>query len=98
MAAGLPVVATAVGAIPHFVKDGEDGFLIAPRRPEELAERVCCLLADQALRARIGARVRERAVREFSIEAGCARVAEVIRETLGDVPAVVPDPEPGARR
>ena len=98
MAAGLPVVASAVGAIPHFVKDGEDGFLIAPRAPEALAERVCRLLADRDLHARIRARVRERAPREFSIEAGCARVVAVIRETLGDAPAGVPDPEPGGRR
>ncbi|MEO8009169.1 MAG: glycosyltransferase family 4 protein, partial [Betaproteobacteria bacterium] len=34
MAAGLPVIATAVGAIPDFVKDAEDGFLIAPRMPQ----------------------------------------------------------------
>ncbi len=31
MAGGLPVIATAVGAIPDFVKDGENGFSIAPK-------------------------------------------------------------------
>ncbi|MEO5878573.1 MAG: glycosyltransferase family 4 protein, partial [Candidatus Eisenbacteria bacterium] len=67
MAAGLPVIATAVGAIPDFVKDGEDGFLIPPRDPAAIADRVGRLLEDEALRRRMSDRVRERAPREFSI-------------------------------
>jgi glycosyltransferase involved in cell wall biosynthesis len=82
MAAGLPVIASAVGAIPDFVEDGEDGFLIAPRAPLELAERVCRLLGDGEMRLRISQRVRQRAPREFAIEIGCARVAQAITETL----------------
>jgi glycosyltransferase involved in cell wall biosynthesis len=83
MAAGLPVVAAAVGAIPDFVKDGEDGFLVTPGNPPELADRICRLLDDDSLRRRIGERVRERARREFTIEIGCGKVAAVIKDALG---------------
>jgi glycosyltransferase involved in cell wall biosynthesis len=86
MAAGLPVVASAVGAIPDFVKDGEDGFLIAPGDAAALADRVCRLLGDEPLRARMSARVRARAPCEFAIEVGCARVAEVARSLLAGSP------------
>ncbi len=79
MAAGLPVVSSAVGAIPDFVKDGEDGLLVPPRDPEALAAAVTRLLDDEPLRARMSARVRERAPREFAIEVGCGEVAKVIR-------------------
>lgn len=82
MAAGLPVVVTAVGAIPDFVRDGEDGFLVAPKNPPELADRICQLLGDESLRRRMGERVRQRAARDFAIEIGCERVAEVIRDAL----------------
>jgi len=82
MAAGLPVIATAVGAIPDFVKDGEDGFLIAPRAPLELANRVCRLLGDDDLRLRMSQRVRQRAPREFAIEVGCSEVAQAITDAL----------------
>jgi glycosyltransferase involved in cell wall biosynthesis len=82
MAAGLPVVATSVGAIPDFVRNGEDGFLVAPKDPAMLADRICRLLDDEDLRRRIGERVRERAPREFAIEVGCGRVADVVREVL----------------
>jgi glycosyltransferase involved in cell wall biosynthesis len=82
MAAGLPVIATAVGAIPDFVKDAEDGFLVEPRNPVMLADSICRLLDDEGLRQRIGTHVRERAPREFAIETGCGKVAQVLRETL----------------
>jgi len=83
MAAGLPVIATAVGAIPDFVKDGEDGFLVTPKVSSALADRICRLLGDEGLRRRISERVRARAPREFAIEVGCGKVSEVIRDVLG---------------
>ena len=91
MAAGLPVIATAVGAIPDFVKDGEDGFLVAPRKPSELAERICRLLDDERLRRRISERLRERAPREFAIEIGCGKVLDAAKDALRSSPAAVPE-------
>ena len=92
MAAGLPVIAAAVGAIPDFVQEGEDGFLVAPRNPTELADRICLLLGDEELRRRISERVRERAPREFAIEIACRKVIDVakdaLRSTSGAVPAL----------
>ena len=94
MAAGLPVVVTAVGAIPDFVKDGQDGFLVTPRNPPELADRICRLLGDESLRRRMGEHVRQRAPREFAVEIGCERVAEVIRGALRNAAAVVTSRSP----
>jgi len=91
MAAGLPVIATAVGAIPDFVKDGEDGFLVVPRKPSELAERICRLLDDESLRRRISERLRERAPREFAIEIGCGKVLDAAKDALRSSPAAVPE-------
>jgi len=98
MAAGLPVITTAVGAIPDFVKDGEDGFLVAPKAPLDLADRICRLLDDEGLRHRISERVRARAPREFSIEVGCGKVTVVIRDVLGSTAAAMPDPDLRGRR
>jgi glycosyltransferase involved in cell wall biosynthesis len=91
MAAGLPVIATAVGAIPDFVKDGEDGFLVVPRKPSELAERICRLLDDESLRRRISERLRARAPREFAIEIGCGKVLDAAKDVLRSSPAAVPE-------
>ncbi len=98
MAAGLPVIATTVGAIPDFVKDGEDGFLIAPKNPHMLAHSICRLLEDEGLRQRISKRVRERAPREFAIEIGCGKVANLAKDMLLRMPAAKFNPDFRGRR
>ena len=69
MAAARPLVATRVGGIPELVADGESGFLVAPRAPAEIAERLVQLLQDSALRARMGAAGRLAAERKFDLSA-----------------------------
>jgi len=63
MAAGLPVVATSVGATPEYVEDYKTGFLVSPARPELLAEKIHLLASQPDLRDRLGqaalSRVRE---------------------------------------
>jgi glycosyltransferase involved in cell wall biosynthesis len=59
MAAGVPVVAAAVGAIPELVADGVSGFLTAPGDKASLARALRRLLVDRDLAARIGAAARE---------------------------------------
>jgi len=49
MACGLPVVATNVGGIPEFVKNGVNGLLVAPENPYELRKAIKRLLTDPAL-------------------------------------------------
>lgn len=60
MAYGRPVVATAVGGIPQLVEDGRTGFLVPPGDAEALREALERVLADPALRRRLGSAGRER--------------------------------------
>ncbi len=53
MAAGLPVIATRVGGIPDFLKDGETGLFCEVQNPKSIAEKVTLLLSDTALRVKI---------------------------------------------
>lgn len=54
MAAGKPVVSTAVGEIPNIVEEGKGGLLAPPASPPKLAQALGRLVADQDLRARMG--------------------------------------------
>jgi glycosyltransferase involved in cell wall biosynthesis len=54
LAAGQPIVATAVGGNLEVVSEGENGFLVPPDDPEALATRMLTLLKDPALRATMG--------------------------------------------
>jgi glycosyltransferase involved in cell wall biosynthesis len=69
MAAGRPVVATAVGGIPEVVVHGETGLLVPPGDPVALAAALHELLAHPERARALGARGRERACKHFSIEA-----------------------------
>ena len=67
MAAGKPVVATAVGGVPELIEDGETGILVPPRNPEALAQGILRLAKDASLRQRMGKAARERAQERFDI-------------------------------
>jgi glycogen synthase len=54
MAAGRPVVTTAVGGAADAVRDGTTGFLVRPREPEALAAAIERLLRDPELRRAMG--------------------------------------------
>lgn len=54
MAAGLPIVSTTHGVMPHLLRDGVNGFLVGPRDPAALAERIERLAKDPTLRAAVG--------------------------------------------
>ncbi|MBM3864694.1 MAG: glycosyltransferase family 4 protein [Verrucomicrobia bacterium] len=53
-AQGLPVVAHAVGGVSEAVADGQTGLLVPPDRPEDLTAAFARVLADGALRRRLG--------------------------------------------
>jgi len=53
MACGVPVVATDVGGNPYLVRDGETGFLVPPKRPDLLAEKIR-ILENRELARRTG--------------------------------------------
>jgi glycosyltransferase involved in cell wall biosynthesis len=72
-AAGLPVVATAVGGVAEAV--GDDAVLVAPGDPEAAAEGLRRIAADESLRRRLAEGGLER-LRQHTLEAECARVAE----------------------
>lgn len=66
LAAGLPVIATDQGAIAESVIDGQNGFIVGGRRPDEIANRLRLLIDDTALRQRFGAASRSRYLKEFT--------------------------------
>jgi glycosyltransferase involved in cell wall biosynthesis len=65
MAAGLPIVATAIGGTPDVVADGETGLLVPPADPAALAGAVAALLADPARRHCLGQAGRQRVEERF---------------------------------
>lgn len=82
-AAGKPIVTTNMPGCREVVPDGSNGMLVPPRDPSALASAMARLVADPALRARMGARSREIAVAEFSDATVVGRTIGVYRDLLG---------------
>ncbi len=64
MAAGLPVVSTALGGVPEMVQEQVTGLLVPEHQPATLADAMGRLLVDQALAMSLG-------------EAGCRRASDL---------------------
>jgi glycosyltransferase involved in cell wall biosynthesis len=68
MAAGLPVVASAVGGLLDLIQHGRTGLLIEPGNPAALADALRRLLTNQTAAARIGEHARAHVQQRYSFE------------------------------
>lgn len=68
MVMGVPVAATSAGGPPELVRDGEDGLLLPPRRPDAWAEALEPVLRDGPRLRAMGAAAEARARHEFGLE------------------------------
>ena len=65
MAAGRPVVATRVGAVPGMVEEGRTGYLVDAGDAQGVAEALARLLADPHRAAAMGARAAQIAQQRY---------------------------------
>lgn len=84
MAAGVPIVASAVGGIPH-VLSAREALLVPPDRPDALAAAVRSVVHDRGAAASRAAAAHARLASEFSEEPWLRRYADVYRAALQSV-------------
>ncbi len=89
-AAGLPVVATTVGGTSEIVEEGVSGYLVPPRQPEQLAERVERLLRDRSLARRMGESGRHR----VELRSDVRHVVDSLLRIYQGEPTELPDAGP----
>jgi glycosyltransferase involved in cell wall biosynthesis len=80
LAAGVPVVATAVGGTPEVVQDGISGFLVPPGNPSVLAGRIFDVLSDEPRRKMMGLRGRQYVEAHFTFEAQSAAYQRLFQQ------------------
>lgn len=86
MACARPVIGANVGGIRYSVVDGQTGFLVPPRDPDTLAERLARIARDPALGERMGAAGLERAHAHFTW-GRVARMLEEVYRRVAHLPA-----------
>jgi glycosyltransferase involved in cell wall biosynthesis len=76
-----PVVASNVGGIPEVIIDGETGFLVPPKDPQAIAEKVIFLLKNPQIAKEMGEKGYQRIKENFTQER-LAREYEKLYEEL----------------
>ncbi len=92
MAAGLAVVATAVGGTPEVVEDDVTGVLVPPGRPDLLAGTIRVLLDAPEARRAMGVRGAARVRSEFTFAAQAARYEGLFARLVPGMPTTSPSP------
>jgi glycosyltransferase involved in cell wall biosynthesis len=85
----LPIVATCIGAIPDFVRNGENGYLVEPGATQSLAEALIKLLDDPEQCQRFGHKGRLMAEENYNWNNVGLRMKEGIRAALAARKSVV---------
>lgn len=83
MAMARPVIASILGGPAEVVRDGEDGLLVDPRHPEQIAAALVRLADDPELRRAMGCAGRERAVSCFGAELFARGTQRALYEAAG---------------
>jgi len=68
MAAGIPVIATKVGALPEIIQSGQNGILVQPKNPQQIAGAITKLLNNEDLRKDLAEQGRKTVIEKFNLE------------------------------
>lgn len=89
-ACGRPVVASRVGGVPGFVRDGENGLLATPGDAADLADRIVAVLQDPDRARAMGAAGRRRVVADHDWDDLAAATRDVLKDAVSRRTATAP--------
>jgi D-inositol-3-phosphate glycosyltransferase len=82
MACGTPVIGSKVGGIQYTVKDGETGYLVPPKNPDAIADRIAYLYKNPQVRDRLSHQAIQRVKHQFTWEKVTNAVASLYEQIL----------------
>jgi len=82
MALGRPVIAADAGGAPEIIRDGENGFLVLPRDPQELAGAILKILDNPMTGRKMGKLGRRMVKEQFSLEKNVRQIEDIYWEIL----------------
>ena len=87
LAVGAPVVATAIGSHPTWIREGRTGWLVPPRAPAALAARLAQVIDDPETAKKVGEQARQAAL-EIATPRAVAQELARCYAAIGRVPAL----------
>ncbi len=83
MAAGMPIVVSAVGGVPEVIQHGHSGMLVRENDVQGFAAIVMDLVEDRSKARELGRAARQAILNELSVRASVERVERLYREVMG---------------
>lgn len=80
MSCGLPVIATPVGSVKEYIKDGVNGFIFPRRDTDALTHRLNALIKSPKIRERVGAAARQTITQRHTWEQVAQKILVVLHE------------------
>jgi len=91
MACGTPVIGSNVGGIKYTVEDGTTGFLVDPKDPDSLGEKLAYLYNHPEERKLMSKKAMDRANAHFTWDIVSESVSELYEEVLSNLPPAEED-------
>ena len=82
MGAGLPAIATRVAGIPEVIEHDVSGLLVPPGDKDQLGAALARVIADETLRARLGAAARAFVRPRFGVDRYVASITDLYSDLL----------------
>lgn len=79
----LPIVSTAVSAIPEFIESGTHGLLVPPGEPDPLAAALADMIGDVSKRTSLAEAAYARLRSDFGMDSGIDVLEERLRAAVG---------------
>ena len=79
MAAGIPVIATNVGAVPEIIENNENGILIEPRDPKTIADSIEKLMNDKNLVEKFIQNGKKTVIEKFNLQKMVSKFEELFK-------------------
>jgi glycosyltransferase involved in cell wall biosynthesis len=76
---GKPSIVSNLGGTKEFIRHGENGFLVNPYNPKEVAKYMECLIEDEGLTSKMGSIAKERALKQFTIKKSTEKLMEALK-------------------
>lgn len=82
MAMELPVIGTSVGGLPEQLVNDVHGYIVPPKEPDAIADRIITVLDDPLRAKELGVAARRRVVNRFSVDRIAERTANIYQSIL----------------
>ena len=77
-----PVIGTAVGGTPEMIVDGDTGYLVPPRQPAEISQKIITLLQNPGRAQQFGEAGYRRIQEKFHVSTQCAQVLNLYAQAI----------------